>query len=43
LQAGAGFLKPLGLLKNDDAKSLPGQRQRSGQSPDPGACNDDRA
>ena len=43
LQAGAGFFEPLGLLENDDAKSAASQRQRCGQSPDPGPGNEDRA
>ena len=43
LQAGAGFLEALGLLQNDDAKTLRGQRQRRRQSSDPGAGDEDRA
>jgi len=43
LQAGAGLFKPLGLLENDDAKSLRSQRQRRRQSPDPGSGDEDRA
>ena len=43
LQAGAGFLEPLGLLQHDDAKTLRGERQRRRQSPDPGTSDDDGA
>ena len=43
LQAGAGFLQPLGLFQHDDAKALCGERQRRRQSPDPGTSDDDGA
>jgi len=43
LQAGAGFLEAVGLLKNDDAKALSRQRQRSRQSSDPGTSDEDGA
>ena len=43
LQAGAGFLQPLGLFQNDDAKPLSGERQRRRQSADPGTGDDDGA
>ena len=43
LQAGAGFLQPLGLLQHDDAKALCRERQRGRQSPDPGTSDDDGA
>src|ERR1700722_19617543 len=43
LKAGACFLQPLGLLEKDDTKTLLRQRQRSGQSPDTGARDDNRA
>ena len=43
LQAGPGFLQPLGLLQDDDAKALCGERKRCRQSPDPGTSNDDGA
>ena len=43
LQAGADFLEPLGLFKNDDAKSLCRERQRGRQSSDPGTGDEDSA
>ena len=43
LQAGADFLEPLGLFKNDDAKTLRRERKRGRQSPDPGTSDEDRA
>jgi hypothetical protein len=43
LQAGAGFLKALGFLENDDAKALSRERERGRQSPDPGTSDDDGA
>ena len=43
LQAGADLLQPLGLLENDDAKPLCGERQRGRQSSDPGTSDEDGA
>ena len=43
LDAGAGFLKPLGLFQHDDAKAVARQRQRGRQSADAGAGDDDAA
>jgi hypothetical protein len=43
LNAGAGFLKPLGLFEDDDAKVLLRQRERRRQSTDTGTGNDDSA
>src|SRR5207302_1127304 len=43
LQAGAGLLEPLRLFQHDNAKTLGRERQRSRQSPDPGACDEDSA
>lgn len=43
LDAGAGFLEPLGLLEHDRTKPVSCQRQRRGQSGDTGACDDDDA
>ena len=39
LNAGAGFLKPLGLLQHDDAKAAARQRQCRSQSADSGTCD----
>ena len=43
LNAGAGFLKPLGLFQHDDAKTAARQRQSRGQPADAGACDNDDA
>jgi hypothetical protein len=43
LQAGAGFLESLGLLKHDDAKTLSRERERGRQSSDPGTSDEDGA
>ena len=43
LEAGAGFLEPLGLFQYDDAKTVARERERGGQSADAGAGNDDHA
>ncbi len=43
LDAGTGFLQPLGLLKDNDAKTLSRQRKRRRQPPDPGTSDDDGA
>ena len=43
LDAGAGFLEPLGLLQNDNAEAASRQRQRGGEPADAGAGNDDDA
>jgi hypothetical protein len=41
LDAGAGFLKPLGLFEHDDAKAVARQRQCCGQPADAGARDND--
>jgi hypothetical protein len=41
LQARTGFLEPLALLENDDAKALSGKPERRRQAADPGAGHDD--
>lgn len=43
LNAGAGFLEPLGLFQYDDAKSIVRQRKSGGQAPNSGPGNDDSA
>ena len=41
LDAGAGFLEPLGLLQHDDAKTVARERQRRGQPADAGPGDND--
>lgn len=43
LQARAGFFEPFGFFEYNDAKAGFRQCQRCRQSPDPGACDEDRA
>ena len=43
LNAGAGFLEPLGLFQHDDAKPVVRKRKSGGQAADPGPGNDDSA
>src|SRR5579883_2634544 len=43
LDAGAGFLKPLGLFENDDTEAAARERQRRRQSADAGANDNDNA